>query len=317
MVVDVNEDQAECDDQDDGCQDGPVVDDELRLPRPQPAHSFSFWATICAAGYTDGMSTENSHEEDTNEPEPHGMIGKDGELWFRDVDGGWHKHERVSTGDPEKDRILEKPIPEVEEILADPEHPLHDKAAEVSTELAQRIAASIRPWGLVHPETRKQFFGVLSASTTAEWFLRLTEESRRGFAQGFEMMLPVYLARGWDFSSSREDPHSEVESVKDDFTESDEDDSVGVEEALGGVEPFVAPAPDAPTVVQVEWAEASARRFDAMIGTLEQTRIDNNRSADEANDLAADANKIARTGRLIAWIALGVSVVAAVITVLQ
>lgn len=258
------------------------------------------------------MTDNNSHHEEEHEDsKPHAMIGEDGELWFRDTNNEWHRHERVSTGDPEKDRLLEMSMSEVDEILEDPKNPLYEKAKEVSSETARRIAASMRPWGLVHPEVTKQFFGFISDHTAANWFIRLSEESRRGFARGFEMTLPLQLARGWDFSSYRSDDASESELSEDESIASSEVDAIDGDGEVSGVEPVAMPANDAPTIVQVEWAEASARRFDAMVAILDQTRVDNNRSADIANDLSAEANKIAKTARLISWLALGVSALAA------
>ena len=57
-------------------------------------------------------------------------------------DGEWHEIEtkRRETGDPELDRLWRMSFGELEAILDDPEHPLHEKAGQVAREITEPLA---------------------------------------------------------------------------------------------------------------------------------------------------------------------------------
>lgn len=121
------------------------------VPYSYDANSISrAGAGICNAGYTGGMDDENSPRGAPREPEPHLRIDDDGELWFRDEHGQWHKHEWESTGDPELDAIWAMPAGEVERIANDEADPLHEKAQQVQYEAAEPVRKLLEtvahPW---------------------------------------------------------------------------------------------------------------------------------------------------------------------------
>lgn len=93
------------------------------------------------------MTNENSHEEETNEPEPHAMIDDDGEMWFRSKSGEWQKHEPVSTGDSELDALWEMPADKLDDIVENRNHPLHEKALLVINEVSKPYIAAFEVVG--------------------------------------------------------------------------------------------------------------------------------------------------------------------------
>lgn len=79
------------------------------------------------------MTEENLNQE-MDEPEPHAKIDEHGDLWFRDDQGKWSKHEPISTGDPELDTLWDMTPDEVDRLAEDDTHPWQDKAKQVKAE---------------------------------------------------------------------------------------------------------------------------------------------------------------------------------------
>jgi hypothetical protein len=68
-----------------------------------------------------------------------------GSIQVRGTDGEWHELEveRKQTGDPELDAIWAMSFRELQRILEDESHPLHEKAKQVSNEITRPITDAV------------------------------------------------------------------------------------------------------------------------------------------------------------------------------
>ena len=225
--------------------------------------------------------------------------------WSGGPTGTWRQPDRATTGDVERDKLLEMSMTDFEAILQEPEHELYDKATDVATEIAKRIAFSIRPWGVVHPEVRKKFFDFLSIPSFAAWYLHQGDESQGKFGRMFELLMPGLLAEKYTSSLNET-------SDGDKATGSDASDPVDVAAGLNlfdDFEDFVVPGPDESVLTHIRGWEDFAHRLDALYMSQEQARLDAIQASSEAR-MQAEVAK--RTANRSLWVSIGASVVAIV-----
>ncbi|HEY4536219.1 MAG TPA: hypothetical protein VIG71_09680 [Enteractinococcus sp.] len=234
-----------------------------------------------------------------------GNANSDGSLRSRASTDTSPDDTRVVTGDPERDKLLEMPMSDFEAVLNDPDHELAEKARQLSTEIAKRIAYAIRPWGIVHPEVRKKFFDFVSMPSFATGMIEHNDDSHRGILPLFELLMPGVKAAQW-VSSSSDVPGSGT-AVLERSAPGD------VQVWSDDLDDFVVPGKEDPVIAHIRGWEEFALRLDALYMTQEQARLD----AVQASSKALLATEVAkRTAKRSLWIAVGAALVAAASAIL-
>lgn len=223
-------------------------------------------------------------------------------------DGEWHliPVEPKRTGDPELDAIWEMSFKELEQILKDESHPLHEKAKQVSSEITKPVADALAdtlrelkvsfsttidtlgPWKALTVDRK----ALLPALNSSSWFARLPLELPKSALAG--------LVGEQNAAAAVIERPDALTTMGQGWID------------LDAIEP-----PDASAAEIQEAAEARAReirKIEILNALLDETQAAAE-SGKEALELSRDSLREAKSAKRAGWIAVWVAIIAALISV--
>jgi hypothetical protein len=222
-----------------------------------------------------------------------------GSIQYRDAHGDWHEisAEPKRTGDEELDAIWSMSFGDLERILEDESHPLHEKARRVAADIAQPLVDAAREIMRPITESIAESIGVRGIVKTllpvldTSWFAKLMPElPRREF--------PAIISRQFAESASLAAP--QLRGPEQRWID------------LDSVEPPKASLTEIREAVEVRAHELRSRQIEILSELLMEARVsaESGKEALYVSKQALDATKSSkRAGWIAAWAALGAAVV--------
>ncbi|AVT39627.1 hypothetical protein [Plantactinospora sp. BB1] len=278
--------------------------DWIQLIEPQPGASRS----AALPGTVWAVTDEAAADEPGDKTEPTGPRS----IRYRGADGEWHQiaAEPKRTGDPELDAIWAMSLDEVERIIEDESHPLHEKAKQVSAEvgrpIAEALADILRPvtesimpridtsWMVKGLAPRFGSMSLFPAVDTSSWLARLAPEVPK-----FE--LPGHLARHSTTAADIESPPAQPTREQHwiDFD---------------AIEPPVASLAEIHEAAEARAHELRSKQIEILTDLLRESRA-SAESGQEALDISKQSLAATKSSKRAGWIAAWAAIIAALISV--
>ncbi|PSK67620.1 hypothetical protein B0E53_00430 [Micromonospora sp. MH33] len=250
------------------------------------------------------MTAQAAADEPGDETEP----TEPGSIQYRGADGEWHEItvEPKRTGDPELDAIWEMSLEELEKLVEDESHPLHEKAKQVSAEIMKPIAEafgdimkplreslgkSIGTSGLALKFDSKALFPALDASS---WSAKLVPELPK--AEVSEGLGDQRAA------SARMKPPPALTTPAQHWVD------------FEAIEPPNASLAEIQEAAEARAHELRSKQIEVLTALLVETRA-GAESDKEALDISKQALKATKSSKRAGWIAAWAAIAAAVISI--
>jgi hypothetical protein len=241
------------------------------------------------------MTEQAAADEPGDKTEP----TEPGSIQYRGADGEWHEIavEPKRTGDPELDAIWEMSFGELQKLLEDESHPLHEKAKQVSAEIMKPVAEAFGDIMKPLRESLAKSFdtsALFPALDTSSWSAKLVPELPKiEVSEGLEAQRTA---------PARIKPPPPLTTPAQHWVDFD------------AIEPPNASLAEIQEAAEARAHELRSKQIEVLTDLLMETRA-SAESGKEALDVSKQSLEATRSSRRAGWIAAWAAIVAAVISV--